>query len=232
MNESTTSISSALTTVLSSIRDAESRYARRSGSVQLLAVSKRKPVSAICAAIADGQRAFGENYVDEGVEKILAINDSGLEWHFIGAIQSRKTAQISEHFDWAHGVDRLKTASRLSAQRPAAKDALNICIQVNLDNEAGKAGIPLTEVTNLARACAQLPGIKLRGLMAIPAPRSEFTDQRAVFASLRTCYESLQAEFPSMDTLSIGMSGDMEAAIAEGATIVRIGTAIFGARDT
>ena len=182
--------------------------------------------------MAAGQLAFGENYVDEGVEKILSISEPDLEWHFIGAIQSRKTAQIAEHFQWAHGIDRLKTARRLSGQRPEGKDALNICIQVNLDNEPGKAGVSLTEVASLAQACEQLPGLRLRGLMAIPAPRSELDDQRAVFATLRRCFESLQSNFGSMDTLSMGMSGDMEAAIAEGATIVRVGTAIFGARDT
>ena len=232
MNEDTSQVASALASVRSDIKDAEQRHARETGSVQLLAVSKRKPISAIRAAIAAGQQAFGENYVDEGVEKILAINEPGLEWHFIGAIQSRKTAQIAEHFQWAHGVDRLKIAKRLSEQRPEGKDALNICIQVNLDNEPGKAGVSLEDVPALAQACEQLPGLRLRGLMAIPAPRSEFDDQRAVFATLRRRYESLQSDFASMDTLSIGMSGDMQAAIAEGATIVRVGTAIFGARAT
>lgn len=232
MNEDTSLIASALTSVRSDIKKAEQHYVRKTDSVQLLAVSKRKPISAIEAAMAAGQQAFGENYVDEGVEKIIAINEPSLEWHFIGAIQSRKTAQIAEHFQWAHGVDRLKTARRLSEQRPDGMDPLNICIQVNLDNEPSKAGVPLVEVASLAQACEQLPGIRLRGLMAIPAPRHDFDDQRAVFASLRGCFESLQSNCASMDTLSIGMSADMEAAIAEGATIVRVGTAIFGARDT
>lgn len=232
MNEDTSLITSALSSVQTAITDAEHRYKRATGSVQLLAVSKRKPISAIKVAMAAGQLAFGENYVDEGVEKIVSINEPGLEWHFIGSIQSRKTAQIAEHFQWAHGIDRLKIARRLSEQRPEGKHPLNICIQVNLDNEPGKAGVSLAEVPELAQACEQLPGIRLRGLMAIPAPRDEFDDQRTVFASLRECLESLQANFAALDTLSIGMSADMEAAISEGATIVRVGTAIFGVRDT
>jgi len=231
VNEDTSSIVSALAAVKSRIQSAEQRYGRKAGSVQLLAVSKRKPVSAIRAAIAAGQKAFGENYVDEGVEKIKAIDDPGLEWHFIGAVQSRKTAQIAEHFHWAHGVDRLKTARRLSAQRPKGRPALNICVQVNLDNEPGKAGVSLEEVPALVQSFGDLPGVCLRGLMAIPAPRSEFDEQRAIFARLRNCFESLQSEFASLDTLSMGMSADMEAAIAEGASIVRVGTAVFGARN-
>ena len=232
MTEDTSLIASALTSVRSAILDAELRYSRETGSVQLLAVSKRKPISAIRTAMAAGQLAFGENYVDEGVEKIRAINEPSLEWHFIGAIQSRKTAQIAEHFQWAHGLDRLKIARRLSEQRPEGKHPLNVCIQVNLDNESGKAGVSLKEVPALAQACEQLPGIRLRGLMAIPAPRDKFEDQRTVFATLQRCLESLQGNFTDLNTLSMGMSGDMEAAIAEGATIVRVGTAIFGVRDT
>ncbi len=226
-----TDVASALAKVQENIRIQAERHGRAPDSVQLLAVSKRKPVSAIKTAIQAGQRAFGENYVDEGVEKILALNDATLQWHFIGAIQSRKTASIAEHFQWAHGVDRLKVARRLSEQRPEGMAPLNICLQVNTDNEAGKAGVTFDEVSQLADNCAGLAGISLRGLMAIPAPRTEFEQQRAVFARLHDCLESLKQAHPQMDTLSMGMSADMEAAIAEGATLVRIGTAIFGQRD-
>ncbi|MGQ7846941.1 YggS family pyridoxal phosphate-dependent enzyme [Granulosicoccus sp. 3-233] len=232
MNDSQTSdIVLVLQKVQQDIRTHEVRHARSPGSVQLLAVSKRKPLSAIQAAIQAGQRAFGENYVEEGVEKILALDDATLQWHFIGAIQSRKTASIAEHFQWAHGVDRLKVARRLSEQRPAGMAPLNICLQVNTDNESAKAGVEFDEVDQLADECAELPGLTLRGLMAIPAPRSDFEEQRQVFARLHECLQSLQKRHPGMDTLSMGMSADMEAAIAEGATLVRIGTAIFGQRD-
>lgn len=224
-------IVSALQKVRQDISTHEQRHGRPQGSVHLLAVSKRKPLSAIRAAMQAGQQAFGENYVDEGVEKILALADADLEWHFIGAIQSRKTASIARHFQWAHGVDRLKVARRLSEQRPQGMPPLNICLQVNTDNETGKAGVEFSEVAQLADACAELPGLALRGLMAIPAPRSDFDEQRKVFARMQDCLESLQHQHPEMDTLSMGMSGDMEAAIAEGSTLVRIGTAIFGKRD-
>lgn len=225
------SVTSALEKVRQDITTFERQYARTPGSVQLLAVSKRKPVSAIREAMSAGQRAFGENYVEEAVEKILSINDSSLEWHFIGAIQSRKTASIAEHFQWAHGVDRLKVARRLSDQRAATSPPLNVCLQVNADSEEGKAGVQFDEVSQLAADCAELPGIVVRGLMVIPAPRTSLIEQRQVFARLRNCLDSLRAEYPFMDTLSMGMSGDLEAAIAEGATIVRVGTAIFGERD-
>ncbi len=234
MNETTSLIAESLQSVTDQLTSYAEHYKRTPGHVQLLAVSKRKPLSAIEAAISCGQRSFGENYVDEGVEKIVALANSGIdiEWHFIGAIQSRKCGSIAQHFQWAHGVDRLKVAAKLSAQRPTDAPALNICLQVNLDDEHAKAGVAIEEVRALASECAELPGINLRGLMAIPAPRSELHAQRQVFSQLRACLESLQADFPNMDTLSMGMSGDMEAAVAEGATIVRVGTAIFGARDS
>ncbi|NND91851.1 MAG: YggS family pyridoxal phosphate-dependent enzyme [Granulosicoccus sp.] len=225
-------IVSALRQVRRNIASYETRYARTPGSVRLLAVSKRKPIAAIRAAMDAGQQAFGENYVEEGVKKILSLDDAAIDWHFIGAIQSRKTASIAEYFNWAHGVDRVKVARRLSTQRPAGMPDLNICLQVNVDSEPGKAGVSLGEIPALAAACDNLPGLVLRGLMAIPAPRSDFAAQREVFARMRQCLASLSAAHPTMDTLSMGMSGDMEAAIAEGATIVRIGTAIFGSRDT
>ncbi len=232
MNGSTSSTVSALRQVTLQIREHEQQYDRVAESVQLLAVSKRKPASAILEAREAGQLAFGENYVDEGVEKILSIADPSIEWHFIGAIQSRKCNQIAEHFDWAHGVDRLKTAERLSRFRPESLSPLNVCLQVNLDNESSKSGLPLEEVAELASACQNLPGITLRGLMAIPAPRDNFEQQRQVFDQLRQLLTELQIAQPELDTLSMGMSADMEAAIAEGATIVRVGTAIFGARDS
>jgi len=214
------------------IREHEQQYDRTTESVRLLAVSKRKPASAILEARSAGQLAFGENYVDEGVEKILSISDPAIEWHFIGAIQSRKCNQIAEHFDWAHGVDRLKTAERLSKFRPESLPPLNICLQVNLDNEPSKSGLLVDEAAELAAVCQNLPGLKLRGLMAIPAPRDNIEQQRQVFGQLRRLLIDLKVTQPDLDTLSMGMSADMEAAIAEGATIVRVGTAIFGARDS
>lgn len=232
MSKDTSSIAQSIQGIRREISTLEHRYGRNPGSVQLLAVSKRKPVCAIREAIAAGQRAFGENYVDEAVAKIQAIDDANLEWHFIGAIQSRKCASIAQYFQWAHGVDRLKVATRLSVQRPENLPALNVCLQVNLDNESGKAGIPIDEVPALMQACLPLERICIRGLMAIPAPRAQLEEQRQVFAKLYSCLTSLQIEYPKIDTLSMGMSGDMEAAVAEGATIVRIGTAIFGARES
>ncbi len=232
MNENTPNIAVTLNSVKAQISEFEHTYQRTIDSVQLLAVSKKKPATAVTAAAQAGQIAFGENYVDEGVAKILEINNTALIWHYIGAIQSRKTAQIAEHFHWAHGVDRLKIAKRLAEQRPDHLPPLNICLQVNLDNEASKAGISIEELPELATHCAALKGVCLRGLMAIPAPRQQLDEQREVLARLRQALQSLQLQHPELDTLSMGMSGDLEAAVAEGATIVRIGTAIFGARDS
>jgi len=217
--------------VKNDITNFEQQYDRQANSVLLLAVSKKKPASAIREALSSGQRHFGENYVDEGVEKILELDDPSLIWHFIGGIQSRKTSLIATHFHWAHGVDRLKIARRLSEQRPANLPPLNICLQVNLDNEPSKSGVTLEELTELAGLCTTLDNLSLRGLMAIPAPRETLEAQREVLARLRNALEQLKADHPLMDTLSMGMSADMQAAIAEGATIVRVGTAIFGARD-
>ena len=239
MNDTTaqdhTSAGNEVATSLQQVRDNiaryEARYGREPGSVSLLAVSKLKPVAAIRAAMSAGQRAFGENYVDEALVKIQAIDDASLQWHFIGAIQSRKTSSIAAHFHWAHGVDRLNIARRLSDQRTDDQPPLNICLQVNTDGEASKAGASYAEIESLADACSDLPRLVLRGLMAIPAPQHTLIEQRKVFHGLRLCLESLQRRHPGMDTLSMGMSGDMEAAIAEGATIIRVGTAIFGERD-
>lgn len=199
-------------------------------SVTLLAVSKTFPESAIRLAYAAGQRAFGENYLQESLNKISALNDLAIEWHFIGPIQSNKTRDIAENFAWVHSVDRLKIAERLSAQRPANLAPLNICLQVNISGETSKSGITPNELPSLAQAVAKLPRLKLRGLMAIPAPSDDLAAQHLPFAQLRKLSEQLIESGLPMDTLSMGMSHDFSAAIAEGATIVRIGTAIFGAR--
>ena len=231
MTQSSISIADRLRDVRSEIQHYASTYGRDPKTIELLAVSKRKPAAAIQDAIAAGQRSFGENYVDEALEKIQMINDPDISWHFIGAIQSRKTTDIAKHFDWAHGVDREKIATRLSTQRPSELSPLNICLQINIDHEPTKAGIPPEQAMSLADSCASLPGITLRGLMAIPAPRKSLDEQRNVFRKLKECYEALKTVHPTLDTLSIGMSQDLEAAIAEDATIVRVGTAIFGTRE-
>ncbi|MFP2420929.1 YggS family pyridoxal phosphate-dependent enzyme [Pseudescherichia vulneris] len=202
--------------------------------VTLLAVSKTKPASAIEEAIAAGQRAFGENYVQEGVEKIRYFQEAGqngLQWHFIGPLQSNKSRLVAEHFDWCHTVDRLRVASRLSDQRPANLPPLNVLIQVNISDESSKSGIAPEDIDALAAEVAALPGLCLRGLMAIPAPESEYVRQFAVAQQMAVAFARLKTHYPSVDTLSLGMSDDMEAAIAAGSTMVRIGTAIFGARD-
>ncbi|MCL4151681.1 UNVERIFIED_CONTAM: hypothetical protein GTU68_051242 [Idotea baltica] len=206
------------------------KHGRNPENIQLLAVSKTKPIPLIEAAMEAGQLAFGENYPDEGFEKVEQVGQSACEWHFIGSIQSRKAAGIAQHFDWVHSVDRLKVATKLAQNRPADRPPLQICLQVNIDNEATKSGVAPDQVQELAEQCAQFPQLTLRGLMAIPTPKSEFSKQRDAFARVRDLQLTLKAQHPTMDTLSMGMSGDMEAAIAEGATIVRVGTAIFGAR--
>ncbi|WP_338770763.1 YggS family pyridoxal phosphate-dependent enzyme [Massilia sp. METH4] len=208
---------------------------RPAGGVKLLAVSKTFGPDAVLAAAEAGQRAFGENYVQEGVDKIAALKDRGpqfaLEWHFIGPIQSNKTRPIAEHFDWVHTVEREKIAVRLSEQRPAALGPLNVCVQVNISGEASKSGAAPEEVEALAEAVARQPNLRLRGLMAIPEPADDFALQRAPFAAMRELFERLREKFgPGFDTLSMGMSADMRAAVLEGATIVRVGSAIFGAR--
>ena len=198
--------------------------------VTLLAVSKTFGADAVRAAAAAGQRAFGENYIQEGVEKIAALRDLGLMWHCIGPIQSNKTRLVAEHFDWVHTVDRLKIAERLSAQRPADRPPLNVCIQVNIDGGANKSGVAPGEALALARAVAALPQLKLRGLMSIPEIAPDFEAARAVHAGARALFDQLNADGLGLDTLSMGMSDDLEAAIAAGSTMVRIGTAIFGSR--
>jgi pyridoxal phosphate enzyme (YggS family) len=196
----------------------------------LLAVSKTFPASAVREAVGAGQTAFGENYVQEGVEKIHALADLALEWHYIGPLQSNKTRTVAENFAWVHTVDRLKIAERLSAQRPLELPALNLCIQVNISGEATKAGVAPAAVLDLARAIVGLPRVRLRGLMAIPEPAEGFEAQRLPFRRLHDLLGALNLAGLACDTLSIGMSADLEAAIAEGATIVRVGTAIFGPR--
>jgi len=223
-------VGDAVERVTQDIRRLEREYHRKAGSVSLLAVSKTKPIEAIEAAFAAGQRDFGENYLDEAINKIHAINNHAYVWHFIGGIQSRKTQAIAENFDWVHSVDRIKIINRLAAQRPAELPPLNICLQVNVDNEPSKSGATPAELEELAHACAAHSQLKLRGLMAIPAPRDSIDEQRKPFAQLASMFASLHQAHPELDTLSIGMSGDLPAAIAEGATIVRVGTALFGQR--
>ncbi|HCB12307.1 MAG TPA: YggS family pyridoxal phosphate-dependent enzyme [Gammaproteobacteria bacterium] len=217
-------------TVLTRIRDTEQRFQRPPDSVQLLAVSKTHPATAIAALAAAGQRRFGENYLQEALDKMAELKALNLEWHFIGPIQANKTRSIAEHFSWVHSVDRLKIAERLNAQRPAALPPLNICLEVNIDREPSKHGLDESQITEVAQAAAALPRLRLRGLMAIPAPASDFERQRQPFARLRELRDRLNAAGLALDTLSIGMSDDLEAAIAEGATLVRIGTALFGPR--
>jgi len=224
------SIKSGLTTVLSRIQAAEQKYGRPPGSVQLLAVSKAHPVSAIQEAVNSGQGAFGESYLQEALDKIGLLSDLTLEWHFIGSLQSNKTRPIAENFSWVHGISSVKIARRLSEQRPQHLPALNLCLQVNISQEPSKSGISPEETLTLAKEIITLPNIKLRGLMAIPAPVEDFEQQRAPFRKLRELKDQLCAQGLALDTLSMGMSDDMEAAIAEGATIVRIGTDIFGRR--
>ena len=207
---------------------------RTPAEVTLLAVSKTFGPEAVRAAADCGQRAFGENYLQEAVEKIANLAEDAaaprLEWHCIGPIQSNKTRLVAEHFDWAHTVDRLKTAQRLSQQRPAHLAPLNVCIQVNIDGGANKAGVVPEETLALAREIAALPHLVLRGLMTIPEPAPDFESQRAVHLRARALFDQLRAQGLALDTLSMGMTSDLEAAIAAGSTMVRVGTAIFGGR--
>ena len=223
-------VGAALSTVRARIGELERRYRREPGSVALLAVSKTKPPEAVQAAIAAGQQAFGENHLQDAMTKVEALAGSGVSWHFIGAVQSNKTRPITAHFDWVHGIEREKIAGRLSAQRPAGREPLDVCIEVNVSGEDTKSGVPPAEVEPLARAVRELPGLRLRGLMTIPRPSADIESQRVPFRLLREILDDLNAKGLGLDTLSMGMTGDLEAAIAEGATIVRVGTAIFGPR--
>ena len=212
------------------IGQAAQQYGRSSSDIQLLAVSKTQPAESLRIAYSLGQSAFGENYLQEAIDKIEALKDCQITWHFIGGIQSNKTKTIAENFDWVHSVDRLKIARRLSDARPSYLPPLNICLQINVSNEDSKSGINLTELTDLANQASLLPNIKLRGLMTLPAASNDFDEQRANFAAIAKAFQQLKQEGLDVDTLSMGMSNDLEAAIAEGATIVRIGSAIFGPR--
>ena len=216
--------------ILEKIKQTELAYGRDPGSVNLIAVSKTKPVEMIREMASLGQRAFGENYLQEAIAKQQQLNDLNLQWHFIGHIQSNKTKDIAENFDWVHGVDRLKIARRLSDQRPSNLPKLNVCLQVNLQAEETKSGISPDQVLELAKSVAGLSNIKLCGLMAIPSPNNPFEKQRELFHQLRLLLDKLNEQGLDVATLSMGMTDDMEAAIAEGATHIRIGTALFGAR--
>jgi pyridoxal phosphate enzyme (YggS family) len=204
---------------------------RDAATVRLLAVSKTWPAQAVRDAAAAGQRAFGENYVQEGVDKVAELASLKLEWHFIGPLQSNKTRPVANAFDWVHGIDRLKIAERLSAQRDAQLPPLDVCIQVNVSGEESKSGVAPGAAPALAHGVAALPRLRLRGLMCIPESSDDETLLRSRFASLRALKDALVADGLALDTLSMGMSHDLEMAIAEGATIVRVGTAIFGARS-
>jgi PLP dependent protein len=225
-----TAILSNLQAVHATIRQTALLSNRDEGQISLLAVSKTVPANMLRAAYEHGQHAFGENYVQEALDKIEELNDLPIEWHFIGPIQSNKTRLIAENFSWVHSVDRLKIAERLSEQRPAHLPPLNICLQINVSGEASKGGVQPGEAESLAKAIAVLPHLKLRGLMAIPAPAEGLDNQRIPFASMRELLARLNQDGLNLDTLSMGMSHDLKAAILEGATIVRVGTAIFGSR--
>ncbi|MDO6462242.1 YggS family pyridoxal phosphate-dependent enzyme [Granulosicoccaceae sp. 1_MG-2023] len=227
-----TDIAANLRHIRQDIQTFAERYGRAPGDITLLAVSKTKPVAALRQAVAAGQSDFGENYLDEALEKIDALRDCALRWHFIGSIQSRKARDIARHFDWVHTIDRLKVAEKLSANRPAGLPPLQCCLQVNIDREDSKSGVMPEELPALLRQVEALPALQVRGLMVIPAPAADFAAQRDSFRRTRELMDSLHSTVSTLDTLSMGMSGDMEAAIAEGASMVRIGTAIFGARTT
>ena len=229
-----TMIQEHLAAVRSRLQAACTAAHRPADSVALLAVSKTFGPDAVADAVAAGQREFGENYVQEGVDKILSLRQSHpgvpLVWHCIGPLQTNKTRAVAEHFDWVHTIDRLKVAQRLSDQRPAHLPPLQVCLQVNVDGGANKSGVAPAELPALAQAVAALPGLCLRGLMCIPEPTPDFAAQKPAFTSARALFDSLNGCAPHWDTLSMGMSDDLEAAIAAGSTMVRVGTAIFGGR--
>jgi len=226
-----TTISERMQAIRRRIAKAAQEVGRNPESVALLAVGKAHPAAALREAFEAGQRAFGESYLQEALDKMAVLADLPLEWHYIGPIQSNKTRPIAEHFDWAHGVDRLKIAQRLSEARPPELPPLNVCVQVNVSGESSKSGCPPQEASILVHAVAALPRLRLRGLMAIPAPSPDITNQRRQFRMLRELYDALRGDGMMLDTLSMGMSDDFPAAIAEGATIVRVGSAIFGKRS-
>jgi hypothetical protein len=220
-----------LKSVLARIETAARRAGREPASVRLLAVSKQQPMAAIAAAAAAGQREFGENYVQEAVAKIEALGDAGLTWHFIGQLQGNKTRDVAERFQWVHTLDRERIAARLAAQRPHYAEPLDVLLQVKLDAEPGKGGVEPAALPRLAEIVGGLPRLRLRGLMCIPQPVEDDASQRRPFRQLRKLLDELNSRGHALDTLSMGMSADLEAAVAEGATIVRVGTAVFGPRD-
>jgi len=222
---------SSLAAVHARIAIAAERAGRATSDIRLLAVSKQQPVGTIAAAAAAGQREFGENYAREGVAKIDALGELGLTWHFIGRLQANKTREVAEHFQWVHTVDRERIATRLDAQRPHHAPPLEVLLQVRLDDAPDRGGVTPAELPALASCVAALPRLRLRGLMCMPLPAEDETAQRVPFARLRGLLEELNARGHRLDTLSMGMSADLEAAVLEGATIVRVGTAVFGPRD-
>ncbi len=229
------SISTRLQQVLAQIENAASTSCKKRCEINLLAVSKTKPVEQVMAVYALGQRKFGENYLQEAVEKITYLQQQGhyddIEWHFIGPIQSNKTRPIAEHFDWVQSIDRLKVAQRLSDQRPANMAKLNVCIQINISAEDSKSGADIAQARQLAEQVSLLPNLELRGIMAIPEKTADQDRLKMQFNQLESLYLSLQQQYKQIDTLSMGMTNDMELAIAQGSNMVRVGTAIFGARD-
>ncbi|MGB1403077.1 MAG: YggS family pyridoxal phosphate-dependent enzyme [Porticoccaceae bacterium] len=227
-------IENNITAVQRRLQQAASDAGRNPADIRLLAVTKTRNCSQISRAMDAGVSCFGENYLQEAMDKMEQLRDKPLEWHFIGPLQSNKTRQAAENFAWIHAIDRLKIAQRLSAQRPDNLPALNICLQINIDNESSKSGFNQDQAMDVAATIAQLPNLKLRGLMAIPKPRSTHMEQRQPFAQLRNLMQQINSELDNsekLDTLSMGMSADLEAAIAEGATLIRVGTDIFGARQ-
>ena len=225
-----TMIEKNLQTVRERVAAACRAAGRQSGEVSVLAVSKTFSSQDVACAAATGQTAFGENYIQEAVQKMDALHHLKLQWHCIGPIQSNKTRLVAEHFDWVHTIDRLKIAQRLSEQRPAPMAPLQVCIQVNVDGGVSKSGVAPQEALALAQQVAALPKLRLRGVMSLPEPAIDFTSACAVFARVRAVYESLKAAGLPLDTLSMGMSADLEAAVHCGSTLVRVGTAIFGGR--
>ena len=229
MNEQ--QLSDNISKLLQRVGLAAEKSQRHSSDIVVLAVSKSRPAEEIRAAFAKGLEQFGESYLQEALEKIEALHDLAITWHFIGPIQSNKTRPIATHFDWVHSVDRARVARRLSDQRPDELAPLQVCLQVNISGEITKSGVALADLPALASEVASLPRLQLRGLMAIPAPTDDERLQRQSFAALRRAMESLREVAPGMDTLSMGMSDDLEAAIAEGSTLIRVGTALFGPRQ-
>jgi len=225
------SIAQSLEEIRNRVTLLERRYDRTPGDVRVLAVSKTKPPEAVRAALEAGQREFGENHVQDALNKLDALERLDLVWHFIGPVQSNKTRVVAARFDWVHSIDRAKIARRLNEQRPEGLTPLNVCIQVNVSGESTKSGVNPDRVEELAQAVSELPRLRLRGLMTLPRPCDDIEEQRRPFAALHRTLEALNTRGFTLDTLSMGMTNDMEAAIAEGATIVRIGTAIFGARE-